>query len=88
MEAIELRDTITLDDDKEYFVTGKTIYDDLEYLALFNTEDYSMKFGVLVEDQLVVLDNKEDKGIIDELIPLFLKSISQEYIELSKEENK
>lgn len=88
METIDIKDVITLDDDKKYFVTGKTIYDDLEYLALFNTEDYSMKFGVLVEDQLVVLDNKEDKEIINELVPLFLQSITEEYIKLSKEGNK
>jgi hypothetical protein len=78
MEIIDISDTITLDDDKEYVVTGKTLYDDLEYVSLLNTKDYSMKFGVLVEDQIVMLDNEEDKEIIERLLPLLLQSISLE----------
>ena len=79
MEIIDISDTITLDDDKEYVVTGKTLYDDLEYVSLLNTKDYYMKFGVLVEDQIVMLDNEEDKEIIERLLPLFMKNIQDEY---------
>ncbi len=75
MEIVDINDTITLDDNKKYFVAGKILYDDLDYISLFNPEDKSMKYGVLVEDQIVVLNKDTDKGIIDNLLPLFLKSI-------------
>lgn len=87
MEIIDISDTITLDDDKEYVVTGKTLYDDLEYVSLLNTKDYSMKFGVLVEDQIVMLDNEEDKEIIERLLPLLLQSVSQEYLKVVNKDN-
>ena len=87
METIDISDTITLDDDKEYVVTGKTLYEDLEYVSLLNTKDYSMKFGVLVEDQIVMLDNEEDKEIIERLLPLLLQSVSQEYLKVVNKDN-
>ena len=87
MEIIDISDTITLDDDKEYIVTGKTLYDDLEYVSLLNTKDYSMKFGVLVEDQIVMLDNEEDKEIIERILPLLLQSVSQEYLKVVNKDN-
>ncbi len=87
MEIIDISDTITLDDDKEYVVTGKTLYDDLEYVSLLNTKDYYMKFGVLVEDQIVMLDNEEDKEIIERLLPLLLQSISLEYLKVVNKDN-
>ena len=87
METIDISDTITLDDDKEYVVTGKTLYDDLEYVSLLNTKDYYMKFGVLVEDQIVMLDNEEDKEIIERLLPLLLQSVSQEYLKVVNKDN-
>jgi hypothetical protein len=85
MEEIEMGDSITLDDNKEYFVSGKCIFDDIDYLSLVSVDDYSLKFAALVGKQVVLLDNKEDKDIIDELVPLFLQSIAKEYMELSKE---
>ncbi len=87
MEIIDISDTITLDDDKEYVVTGKTLYDDLEYVSLLNTKDYYMKFGVLVEDQIVMLDNEEDKEIIERLLPFLLQSVSQEYLKVVNKDN-
>ena len=75
MEIVDINDTITLDDNKEYFVTGKVLYDDLEYISLFNPLDKSMEYGVLVENQIVLLNKDTDKEIIDNLLPLFLKSI-------------
>lgn len=75
MEIVDINDTITLDDNKEYFVTGKVLYDDLEYISLFNPQDKTMEYGVLVENQIVLLNKDTDKEIIDNLLPLFLKSI-------------
>ena len=75
MEIVDINDTITLDDNKEYFVTGKVLYDDLEYISLFNPLDKSMEYGVLVENQIVLLNKDTDKEIIDNLLPLFLRSI-------------
>ncbi len=75
MEIVDINDTITIDDNKEYFVTGKVLYDDLEYISLFNPLDKSMEYGVLVENQIVLLNKDTDKEIIDNLLPLFLKSI-------------
>ena len=85
MEEIEIRDIITLDDNKEYFVSGRCIFDDIDYLSLVSVDDYSIKFAALVGNQVVIMDNKEDKDIIDELLPLFLQSIAKDYMELAKE---
>ncbi len=46
-----------------------------------------MKFGVLVEDQIVMLDNEEDKEIIERLLPLLLQSVSQEYLKVVNKDN-
>lgn len=79
MEIVDINDTITLDDNKKYFVAGKILYDDLDYISLFNPEDKSMKYGVLVEDQIVLLDKEGDKALIEDLFPLFMKNIQDEY---------
>lgn len=84
MENIEISDIITLDDDKEYIVSGKASYGNVNYLYLINKDDYSMAFAAISGNNVILLDNKVDKPIIDELIPLFLQNISKMYIDLNK----
>ena len=84
MNSIEISDIITLDNDKEYMVSGKTLYGNVNYLYLINTNDYSMDFAAVSGNNVILLDNKNDKTIIDELIPLFLQSITKMYMESNK----
>ena len=84
MEGIEISDIITLDDDKEYMVSGKACYGKINYLYLINKDDYSMAFAAVSGNDVILLDNKNDKAIIDELIPLFLQSITKMYMKSNK----
>lgn len=84
INSIEISDVITLDNDKAYMVSGKTLYGKVNYLYLINTNDYSMAFAAVSGNNVILLDNKKDKTIIDELIPLFLQSITKMYMESNK----
>ncbi len=82
IENIEVQDVITLDDDKEYVVAGKAVYDNVNYLHLVNIEDFSVKFAALSDDKVIILKNKEDRNLIDELTPQFLDSASKAFAQL------
>ena len=84
IDKIDVHDTITLDDNKKYLVAGKALYNNVNYLFLVNTDEYSMKFGAVSGNQLIVLDNKKDKVLIEALTPLFLESVSKVYADLIK----
>ena len=76
---IEINDSIVLDNNKEYLVVGKTLFDGIDYLFLINDEDFAVHFAALSTNQVVILDNKEDKELIKRLLPMFLKSIAIKY---------
>ena len=76
---IELNDTIVLDNNIEYIVSGKTLYDGVEYLFLINEDEFTMHFVALTGNTVVMLDNKEDKELIKKLMPLFLQSAADKY---------
>lgn len=85
---IDILDTLTLDNHVDYVVAGKAKYDEVDYLFLVNTEAYILRFAALSGDQLLMLDNKKDKGVIEKLFPLFVESASNKYTEIAIEENK
>lgn len=76
---IEMRDTITLDDNKEYLVVGKANYKNTDYLFLIETEELTLKFAALADTKVLLLNNKTDKALIGELFPLFAQNIQYEY---------
>lgn len=87
IDQVDVHDTITLDDNKKYLVVGKAVYNNVNYLYLINIDEYSMKFGAVTGNKLIVLDNKKDKALIETLTPLFLESISKIYADLIKNTN-
>ena len=86
-EVVEINDIITLDNNKEYLVSGKTVYNNVNYLYLINKEDYSLAFAAISGNRVIILNNKEDKILIEELMPLFLKSITESYMKLYNKKN-
>lgn len=84
IDQIDVHDTLTLDDNKKYLVVGKALYNNVNYLSLINTDEYIVKFVAVTGNQLIVLDNKKDKVLIEELIPLFVDSVSKIYADLLK----
>ena len=88
LDNIELQDIITLDNNIDYIVLGKAKLDEIDYLYLLNNEDYSMNFAAIADNQIVMLDNKEDKMLINSLLPMFLDSISKNVLDdlIKKEE--
>jgi len=83
---IEMNDSIILDNDKEYVVSSIALYDGIEYLYLINMDDFTLNFAALSGNQVVMLDNKEDKELIKRLLPLFLKNSAEKYQEMANEE--
>lgn len=70
---IEKYNTITLNDDKQYVVISKIIYENNTYLYIIDINDNSnIKFCFeKIENQIIKLEEVEDKEIIQKLIPLF-----------------
>lgn len=84
---IEMRDTITLDDNKDYLVVGKANYKDTDYLFLIELEELTLKFAALAGSQVLLLNNKTDKALIGELFPLFAQNIQYEFNKNGEENN-
>ena len=81
VENIEIQDIITLSNNIDYIVLGKAKFDDIDYLYLLDNDNYTMNFAAITDNQLVMLDNKEDKALINTLIPLFLNNISKNVLD-------
>ena len=72
---IDIKDTLTLDDNNEYVVVSKAMYEDIEYYYLIdinNTENIKFCYQK-GNDELVELNDKE---LTTKLLPLFLKKIN------------
>lgn len=88
---IDIKDIITLDDDKEYVVVSKVNYKDKTYFYIVDTnisegnnEDGSTGFKILrlnKENQKLVEFN--DENLVRELIPIFFKETAS-FIENEK----
>ena len=73
---INIKDTITLDDNNEYVVVSKAIYDNKNYYYLLdkNNND-NFKFCYEDNDELVEIDDKE---LTTKLLPLFVEVAQKE----------
>ena len=83
---IDIKDMITLSDDNEYVVVSKTDYEENTYYYLIDSNNNeNIKFCVENSDNQS-LKEVEDKKLIQELLPLFVKittsAIAKEDIEL------
>ena len=67
---IDIRDILTLDDNNEYVVVSKILYEDRIYYYLVDKKDNAnLKFCYEKGDNLVELN---DKVLVTKLLPLFL----------------
>jgi len=73
---IEIKDVITLSDDNSYVVVSKTNYEDNMYYYLIDkTNNENIKFCIEKTENKAFLE-VHDKNLIQQLLPLFLKSTS------------
>ena len=69
---IDIRDILTLDDNNEYVVVSKILYEDRIYYYLVDKKDNAnLKFCYEKGDNLVELN---DKVLVTKLLPLFLEA--------------
>ena len=73
---INIKDTLTLDDNNEYVVVSKINDDDKNYFYLIDKNDNSnVKFCYQDNDELVELNDKE---LVTRLLPLFVENAKGE----------
>ena len=77
---INIKDTLTLDDNNEYVVVSKVNVDDKNYFYLIDKNDNSnLKFCYQDNDELVELNDKE---LVTRLLPLFVENAKGELEDL------
>ena len=77
---INIKDTLTLDDNNEYVVVSKINVDDMNYFYLIDKNDNSnLKFCYQDKDELVELNDKE---LVTRLLPLFVENAKGELEDL------
>lgn len=77
---INIKDTLTLDDNNEYVVVSKVNADDKNYFYLIDKNDNSnVKFCYQDNDELVELNDKE---LVTRLLPLFVENAKGELEDL------
>ena len=77
---INIKDTLTLDDNNEYVVVSKISVDDKNYFYLIDKNDNSnVKFCYQDNDELVELNDKE---LVTRLLPLFVENAKEELEDL------
>lgn len=94
MMDIDIKDVITLDDDKEYVVVSKVVYKEETYFYIVDI-NISNNEGESEEGLKILKLNKEnqklvefdDKELIKTLLPLFLKETAN-HINKENSENK
>lgn len=76
---MDIKDVLELSDNKQYVITGKTLYNGDEYLYIVEvSERNNIKFCKIVKDgDLVNLVVVKDKNLIKELIPLMAESLTE-----------
>ena len=78
--TINIKDTLTLDDNNEYVVVSKINDDDKNYFYLIDKNDNSnVKFCYQDNDELVELNDKE---LVTRLLPLFVENAKGELEDL------
>ena len=77
---INIKDTLTLDDNNEYVVVSKVNSEDKNYFYLIDKNDNSnVKFCYQDNDELVELNDKE---LVTRLLPLFVENSKGELEDL------
>ncbi len=77
---INIKDTLTLDDNNEYVVVSKINVDDMNYFYLIDKNDNAnVKFCYQDNDELVELNDKE---LVTRLLPLFVENAKGELEDL------
>ena len=77
---INIKDTLTLDDNNEYVVVSKVNADNRNYFYLIDKNDNSnVKFCYQDNDELVELNDKE---LVTRLLPLFVENAKGELEDL------
>ena len=77
---INIKDTLTLDDNNEYVVVSKISVDDNNYFYLIDKNDNSnVKFCYQDNDELVELNDEE---LVTRLLPLFVENAKGELEDL------
>lgn len=77
---INIKDTLTLDDNNEYVVVSKANADNRNYFYLIDKNDNSnVKFCYQDNDELVELNDKE---LVTRLLPLFVENAKEELEDL------
>lgn len=67
---IEKKDILTLDDNKEYVVVSKALYEDVNYFYIVDIDNVeNFKFVKVENDNLFEI---HDKDLATKLIPLFI----------------
>ena len=77
--VINIKDTLTLDDNNKYVVVSKLNYENKNYYYLLDKNNYSnFKFCYEDNDELVEIN---DNNLITKLLPLFVE-VAQKEIDL------
>ena len=73
---INIKDTLTLDDNNEYVVVSKINYESKNYYYLLDKNNFSnIKFCYEDNDKLVEINDKE---LVTKLLPLFIEAAKKE----------
>lgn len=73
---INIKDILTLDDNNEYVVVSKVIYDNKNYFYLLDkNNEQNVKFCYEDNEELVEIDGKE---LTTKLLPLFVEKTKKE----------
>ena len=73
---INIKDTLTLDDNNEYVVVSKINYESKNYYYLLDKNNFSnIKFCYEDNDKLVEINDKE---LVTKLLPLFVEAAKKE----------
>ena len=76
---INIKDILVLDDDNEYVVVSKALYNDKTYYYIISNNDSSdFKFCYQVNDELIEI---EDDKLIKKLMPLFFNCVKETLID-------
>lgn len=73
--TINIKDTLTLDDNNEYIIVSKINYDNKCYYYLLDKNNNDVKFCYEDGEELVEIEDKELTTI---LLPLFLEAAQKE----------
>lgn len=72
---IDVKDVLTLEDDKKYVVVSKIDYANKVYFYLVGVEEITdVKFGYIDNDEFVEINDKE---LVTKLLPHFYKDVKK-----------